>query len=67
MAHLHLLSRDEAAKALGMSVSWVRGHEEEFPNRVKVPGGDVRIPVSDIEAALRRWRVEFSPERRVAA
>ena len=53
---IRLMSREEVAEALGVSVSWVRAHEAEFPGRVKVPGGDVRIPVADVEAAIERWR-----------
>lgn len=53
---IKLMSRDEVAEALGVSVSWVRAHEQEFAGRVKVPGGDVRIPVADVEAAIERWR-----------
>jgi hypothetical protein len=30
----------------------------EFPNRVRLPGGDIRIPLKDIDRALARWRIE---------
>lgn len=54
---VRLLSRHEVAEALSVSLAWVKAHETEFPGRVKIPGGDVRIPVRDVEAALDRWRV----------
>ena len=60
---VRFLTREEVAEALQLSVSWVRQHEEEFPNRIKVPGGDVRIPLSDVEAAIERWR---SPKQEAA-
>jgi len=47
---------DEASEIVNFSKSWVRAHMEEFPNASRAPGGDVRIPISDIEAALDRWR-----------
>jgi len=47
---------DEASEIVNFSKSWVRAHMDEFPNAVRAPGGDVRIPLSDIEAALDRWR-----------
>lgn len=53
---VRFLTREEVAEALQLSVSWVRAHEYEFPGRVKVPGGDVRIPLADLEAAIQRWR-----------
>ena len=62
-AAIRFLTREEVAEALALSVSWVRQHESEFPNRVKVPGGDVRIPLSDLEAAIERWR---SPKQEAA-
>lgn len=55
-AAVRFLTREEVAEALQLSVSWVRQHESEFPNRIKVPGGDVRIPLADVEAAIERWR-----------
>lgn len=54
---VRFLTREEVAEALAMSLTWVKAHEHEFPGRVKVPGGDVRIPIRDVEAALDRWRV----------
>jgi len=42
---------------LSVSVTWVREHEKhEFPNRMKIPGGEVRITLKDLEDAVDRWR-----------
>jgi hypothetical protein len=48
----------ETADIFGMSTEWVRGHLDEFPNRIKAPGGDIRIPESDIQECGKRWRME---------
>lgn len=53
---VRFLTRSELAEALSVSITWVKDHESEFANRVKIPGGDVRIPVADVEAAIERWR-----------
>lgn len=64
LAALRSVSRAEAAELLGMSVTWIRQHEGEFPNRWKA-GEDVRIPVSDLTAYVQRRRVV--PEAAVMA
>lgn len=54
---VRLFSRGEVAEMLSVSVTWVREHEKhEFPNRMKIPGGEVRITLKDLEDAVDRWR-----------
>ena len=48
----------ETADIFEMGIDWVRNHLDEFPNRIKAPGGDIRIPESDIHECARRWRME---------
>jgi hypothetical protein len=49
-------SREETAKRCGMSVDWVKAHMEEFPNWMRMKGGDIRIPLEDVEKAWERYR-----------
>jgi hypothetical protein len=64
---VRLFSRGEVAEMLSCSVRWVREHETEFPGRLKMPGGEVRIPLRDLEAACARWRLvpESGPPARL--
>lgn len=48
------LSLPEAAKRLDCSTKWVREHKHEFPNAWRMPGGELRIPESDVEALAKR-------------
>lgn len=62
-----------AAKRLAVSIDWLRGHLQEFPNAWRLPAGErvvngegrnvgeLRIPVADLKAFEQRQRV-----RRVA-
>jgi hypothetical protein len=59
---LRFYSVSDVAEMLEVNSSWVRAHYEEFPNRVLLPGGDIRIPIADIQAALERWRGNFPAE-----
>lgn len=51
------LTRREAADLLGVSVSWIRAHEDKFPNRWRA-GEDVRIPLADLESYIVSQRIE---------
>jgi len=54
---VRLFSRGEVAEMLSVSVDWMKAHEAaEFPGRMKIPGGEWRITLKDVEAALDRWR-----------
>jgi hypothetical protein len=53
---VRLYSLNDVADMLNVHTGWVRTHLEEFPGRLKLPGGDYRIPIGDIESALDRWR-----------
>ena len=50
----------EVADMLGVSVSWVRQHLDDFPNRIQLSGGDRRIPMTDVEALAAASR-EVAP------
>lgn len=57
--HAHALySAKETAAVLRMSLDFVKRHLHEFPNAVRTPSNDVRIPLADIDAALKRWRIK---------
>jgi len=53
------VSRAEAAELLGCSVSWIRGHEEEFPHTYSL-GTDPRYLLSDLEAFVARHRIQVA-------
>ena len=61
---LKLFSVADVADMLQVHSGWVRVHLEEFPGKVRLPGGDIRIPLADIKAALERWREAFPEEAR---
>lgn len=46
-----------AAERLDFSVDWVRDHLDEFPNAWRAPGGELRIPVRDVEALAVRCKL----------
>ena len=48
----------EAAQMVSMSIDWLRNHLDEFPSTIKLPGGDLRISLDDIEAVLDRMRLK---------
>lgn len=50
------LSTREVAEYLRVDRKWVRDHLAEFPHRT-VEGQSIRIPGTDLKAALERWRV----------
>lgn len=52
-----LMSVADAADFFRVSKWWVRKHLHEFPNRVRLPGGDIRIPVADAQALVERCRM----------
>ena len=52
----HLCLRAAAAR-LDFSVDWVRDHLDEFPNAWRAPGGELRIPMRDIEAMAERCKL----------
>lgn len=51
------LSLAEAAKRLDCSTKWVREHKQEFPNAWRMPGGELRIPETDVDALAKRNRL----------
>lgn len=53
----------EAGQRLGVSVRWVKEHLGEFPNAYRLPGGgsnggELRIPVRDLDAFEQRRKVQ---------
>lgn len=52
-----LMTVADAAAFFRVSKWWVRKHIHEFPNRVRLPGGDIRIPVADAQALVERCRM----------
>lgn len=51
------LSIAEAASRLDCSEDWLRKHKSEFPNLWRMPGGELRFPVADIEGLAKRNRL----------
>ena len=53
-----MLTTSEVAARLAVSPKTVRRWVERgyLPNAVQPPGGHVRIPESDVEAMLAKWR-----------
>jgi predicted DNA-binding transcriptional regulator AlpA len=47
----------QVAEMLSVEPAWVRQHLKEFPKTVRLQGGELRIPYTDIEAAIQRWRI----------
>lgn len=47
----------DVAAFFRVSKWWVRKHLGQFPNRVRLPGGDIRIPMSDAQALVERCRM----------
>jgi hypothetical protein len=54
--HAHLTVRNTALR-LNCSPKFVRKHLMEFPNAWRLSGGDIRIPVNDIEAYITKNRI----------
>jgi hypothetical protein len=69
-ARMTHLSVPEAARRLDVSPDWIKKHQEEFPHRWRLPAGaaatstgarnvgELRIPVTDVEALAERMRIE---------
>ena len=53
-AALRFLTLREVATELSVSLDWVRSHKDEFPGLVVLPGGDLRIPQSDVNDLVER-------------
>jgi hypothetical protein len=54
---IRLYTFAEAAEMTGLQLTWWRRHQGEFPHLTKPPGSPLRITLADIEAAIKRWRV----------
>ena len=50
----------EVGKRLGFSREWVLDHLTEFPNAWRANGGEVRIPLRDVDAYEQRRRIKRS-------
>jgi len=57
------LSVDEVAVCLSVNPKWVRAHLDEFPNRFTIDGRSIRIPQSDLQDAVERWRINKTTGR----
>ena len=53
---LQLLTPEETARVLKVHVKWVKCYSKEFPGILRLPGGHLRIPASDLRAFLARGR-----------
>ena len=51
------LSVGEAAALLDFRPAWVKAHLSEFPHAWRAPGGELRIPLRDVEALAERCRI----------
>jgi len=60
VAALRSLSRKKAADLLGVSVSWIRDNEHNFPGRWRA-GDEIRIPMADLENYIASQRVQANP------
>jgi hypothetical protein len=47
----------DVALILDCSTEFIKSHLDEFPEASRMPGGEIRIPLEDIKAALERWRI----------
>jgi|SRR5579863_9640543 len=47
-------SLGNAARQLDCSKGWVREHIGEFPNAWRMPGGEIRVPETDVETVKQR-------------
>ena len=54
---LRMCTRGQVAEMLGVEPEWVTDYLSEFPGAIRLDGGDLRIPYSDVEEALVRWRM----------
>ena len=52
----HLSVKSVAGK-LNCSVAYVRKHLAEFPNAWRMSGGDLRVPVRDVEGFAERLKI----------
>jgi hypothetical protein len=57
-ARYRLYTLKEAAQLTGMDLTWLRRHQNEFPNSLKPPGTPLRLRESDIVAAYKRWQTD---------
>jgi len=57
-AELQYLTVHEVAACLSVDPKWVRAHLDEFPNAFTLDGRSIRIPKSDLEEAIERWRIK---------
>ena len=53
----HLCLKSVGAK-LNCSAKYVREHLDEFPNAWRMPGGEIRVPESDVEALAKRCKFQ---------
>ena len=51
------MSVNEVARCLSVHPKWVRSHLDEFPNSFTLEGRTIRIPRTDLEAAIERWKI----------
>ena len=51
------LSVGQAAALLDFRPAWVKAHLDEFPHAWRAPGGELRIPLRDVEAMAERCRI----------
>jgi hypothetical protein len=56
---IRVFSVQDVSEMLNVSKGWIRAHMDEFPGVSRLPGGDLRIPICDVEAALDRWREAY--------
>jgi predicted DNA-binding transcriptional regulator AlpA len=52
------LTVNQVAEALAVNRKWVCKHLDEFPHWASLSGREIRISLSDIQAALVRWRIQ---------
>jgi hypothetical protein len=57
-AELQYLTVHEVAACLSVDPKWVRAHLDEFPNAFTLDSRSIRIPKSDLEDAIERWRIK---------
>lgn len=55
-ARIRFLSVTEAADVLRINPKWIKEHLSEFPDSVRLPGGQIRIPFSAIKDFAARHR-----------
>jgi len=57
-SNIRYYSVHETAAALRVNPKWVKEHLDDFPNAMRLPGGQLRIPFSAIQSFASNHRAK---------